>query len=151
MNYETLTGEEKPCYFIDLEWYEENNRSFHAFVQSRLCPSCQNRLKAKQDEGEPLESFFDPFMTIGDCCSRAPNFITPKLPLMETVFRIFLANGNQPLSAEEICQREKNERGEATAITLEALRRMLEKDRYYGLRVKEPESSVKDVETGESP
>ncbi|MBC7239451.1 MAG: hypothetical protein H5T71_05065, partial [Chloroflexi bacterium] len=36
------------------------------------------------------------------CCSKRPNYITPNMPIVEAVFRTFLANGNKPLSVNEL-------------------------------------------------
>lgn len=137
MNLGTLEEGEKiaPRYFIDLKWYEENNRSFLDLAQSRLCSACRDNLKAKQAKEKP----HDPIIAIRDCCSKAKDYIAPNLPLMETIFRIFLANGNQPLSLEEISQQLLEQYGKASSVTTpEILHRLLEKDRYYGLRLAEP-------------
>ncbi|GAI07324.1 unnamed protein product, partial [marine sediment metagenome] len=44
----------------------------------------------------------DLLTTIKDCCSKTPGFITDKLPILGSIFRLFLANGNQPLDVEEL-------------------------------------------------
>jgi hypothetical protein len=48
------------------------------------------------------------------------------------VFRTFLANGNQPLSLDEICQQLEEVR--SIKVSPENLRRIFDNDRYYGLR-----------------
>jgi hypothetical protein len=53
---------------------------------------------------------------------------------METVFRIFLANSNQPLTSEEIYQQLNKWRGENLGIDPGKLERLLTKDQFYGLR-----------------
>ena len=72
--------------------------------------------------------------TIRDCCSKTPGFITSKLPILESVFRLFLANGNQPLDLEEL---EKHLREQSSGYTshtsAEMLSRLLSHDQYYGL------------------
>ena len=77
------------------------------------------------DEGE------DPFDLIRDCCSKSGGFITPRLPILEAVFRLFLANGNQPMDLEQI--KEKLKGWHARATPPEAFERLLKSDRYYGL------------------
>ncbi|OGO04721.1 MAG: hypothetical protein A2Y60_03085 [Chloroflexi bacterium RBG_13_54_9] len=79
----------------------------------------------------------DPLALIRDCCSQASDFITPNLPVMEIVFRIFLANGNEPLTLEEIEERLEEKLAVADrlrTVPLETLQRMLDNDGYYGLR-----------------
>jgi len=38
-------------------------------------------------------------------CARQEDFVTQKTALVEAVFRLFLANGNQPMSAEDLSAR----------------------------------------------
>ncbi len=57
------------------------------------------------------------------------------LPDGSSVFRPFLANGNQPLDVEELGQRLNEWRGaDAYRTSSEVLPRILENERYYGLR-----------------
>lgn len=57
------------------------------------------------------------------------------MPILETIFRLFLANGNQPLDVEEI-GKQLNERRGAVAFRTspEILLHLLNSDRYYGLQ-----------------
>jgi hypothetical protein len=36
------------------------------------------------------------------CCSLKPGYITLDTPLLESIFRLFLSNGNKPLSVLEL-------------------------------------------------
>ena len=118
-----------PRWFIDLDWYQQNNRSFFVLAQSCLCPKCHERLK----EGEV--SAVDLLTATRDCCSKAPGFITDKLPVLESIFRLFLANGNQPLDLEEMGEQLMEWRGRnAYRTSTEVLSRLLKSDRRYGLR-----------------
>jgi len=113
---------------IDLDWFRQNNRSFSALAKSRLCPKCRKRLT-----GEVLA--VDLLTSIKDCCSRTPGFITGELPVLESVFRLFLANGNQPLDLEELGKQLSEWRGgDAYRASVEVLSRLLASDQYYGLR-----------------
>jgi len=77
----------------------------------------------------------DLLSTIKNCCSKTPGFITGELPILECVFRLFLANGNQPLNLEELGRQLSERRGGDTYRTsAEILPRLLESDQYYGLR-----------------
>ena len=72
---------------------------------------------------------------IKDCCSRAPGFIIHRLPILESLFRLFLANNNQPLDLEELGQQLNEWRGgDAYRTSTEVLSRLLSSDQYYGLR-----------------
>ena len=124
------TDQPSPRWFIDLDWYQQKNRSFLALVGS-LCPKCRERLGA----GEREISADDLLSTIKDCCSQSPGFITHRLPILESLFRLFLANNNQHLDLEELGQ-QLNERrgGDAYRTSAEVLSRLLSNDQYYGLR-----------------
>ena len=54
---------------------------------------------------------------------------------MESVFRLILANGNRPLELEELGNqlRERLD-GDTYRTSPEMLSRLLDNDRYYGLR-----------------
>ncbi len=119
----------KPSWFIDLDWYQQNNRSFFTLTESCLCPKCRERLK----EGEV--SAADLLSTIKDCCSKTPGFITGNIPILGSIFRLFLANGNQPLDLEELGKQLRGWLdGDTYRTSAEILSRLLVSDQYYGLR-----------------
>jgi hypothetical protein len=118
-------------WFIDLDWLEQNNRSFLALAQGCLCPKCRGRLEGSEKQF----SAPDLMTNIRDCCSKTPGFFTERLPVLESIFRLFLANGNQPLDSEELGRRLAERRGSAHQRTsVEVLSHLLGNDRYYGLR-----------------
>ena len=126
----TNTEQSRPRWFIDLDWLQQNSRSFSTLVQSYLCSKCRERLKVEKGE----ISADDLLLAIRDCCSKTSGFITDRLPILESIFRLLLANGNQPLDLEEL-ERRLSEwwGGEAYRISTEILSRLLENDQYYGL------------------
>jgi len=128
---ETNADQPKTRWFIDLDWYQQNNRSISALAQSYLCPNC-----AKQLSTEGKEKSADVLLsTIKDCCSHAPGFITDQLPILESVFRFFLASGNQPLDLEELGKQLSEWRaGDPYRTSPEILYRLFMNERYYGLR-----------------
>ncbi len=124
----TSTDQATRHWFIDLDWHQQSDRSFFALAQGCLCPKCQKRLKGEISVAALLT-------TIKDCCSKTPNFITGKLPILESIFRLFLTNGNQPLDLEELGRQLSEWRGGDTYRTsVEILSRLLGSDQYYGLR-----------------
>ena len=125
------TDQPKPRWFIDLDWYQQNNRSISALAKGYLCAKCHKQLSA---EGKEI-SESDLLSTIKDCCSHAPEFITGQLPILESIFRFFLANGNQPLTLAELGEQLSERRGGDTSRTSEEiLFRLLKNNQYYGLR-----------------
>jgi hypothetical protein len=123
------TSEEQLRYLIDLEWYKRQERSFAALATCRLCPASRKKEKTKS-EAVLLR-------VIKQCCSKRDDFITPNMPLLEMVFRLFLANGNESLNLEQIqeqLQKWLGDIGNGRDLSVPKLRRILDNDRYYGLR-----------------
>lgn len=123
---QTLSG-----WCIDLDWLEQNNRSFLALAQGCLCSKCSQRLEKRKEQFSPAELIAN----IRDCCSQAPQFFSDRAPVLESVFRVFLANGNQPLGLEDLSQRLAERRGgNPQHISTGVLSQLLKNERYYGLR-----------------
>jgi hypothetical protein len=60
-------------------------------------------------------------------CAQQPEFIAPHTALVDAIFRVFLANGNSPLSPQEL--------GERLGRPADTILRMLSGGRTYrGLR-----------------
>ena len=132
--------EKQPQYyfFIDMDWYRQQGRSFATLASSRLCPTSSKKEKTKT-EAVLLR-------VIKQCCSKRDGFITPNMPLLEMVFRIFLANGNQPLNLEQIQEQLQSWLGDSSSardFSVTKLQRILDNDRYYGLRPVATEEETK--------
>ncbi len=116
-------------YFIDLDWYQRQERSFATLAASRLCPTSRKKEKTKSEAAL--------LRIIKQCCSKRDGFITPNTPLLEMVFRLLLANGNQPLELgqmQEQLQKWLGDTNNAPDLSIPKLKRILDNDRYYGLR-----------------
>jgi hypothetical protein len=132
MNEEAKGPEQsKTRWFVALDWFPQNNRSISPLIQSRLCPGCARQIREK-GEAESLNAML---AKIRGCCSHAPDFINDRLPILESAFRLFLANGNKPLGLEELGRQLGELRGGDPYRTApETLLRLLKNDRYYGLQ-----------------
>lgn len=132
MNTEYKDSEkDKTLWFVDLDWYKSNNRSISALAIDCLCSKCRKRLKI--DKGEV--GITELVTAINDCCSNMPGYITKELPILESIFRLFLANKNRPLEIGVIKQKLGELRGgDAYQTSVELLYRLLQVDRYYGLK-----------------
>ena len=127
-NQETEVEQPLPRWFIDFDWFPRNDRSFSVIARGCLCSDCRQR--QAEESGEMAAA--DLMATIKDCCSQQPGFITSELPVLASLFRLVLANGNQPLDPAELSQR-LNEWRRGYPIAPETLNRLLENDRCYGL------------------
>ena len=130
MNKDNAAIDYEECWAIDLDWFQGNARSFTVLVEGALCQKCRTKLKADDHEIKPK----DILKTIKTCCSKSVDYITPSLPLHETIFRIFLANGNLPLTLREIGEQLNQWRGlDVYRTSVPVLSRLLKNDRHYGL------------------
>ena len=154
---DVVEAQERPAvsYYIDQGWYDQNNLSFHDLVLSRMCESCQARSAAGEEEEErhtvydsktrrasfqvrrvPFAS--NPIKRIREDCSSKKGYIVPDMPTMEAVFRIYLANGNQPMPLSHVREQLGDWCPDGQCrwlqLTDAQLERIVEMDRYYGIR-----------------
>src|SRR6476660_8804943 len=145
--------DEAPRYYIDTSWFDENGLSFNDIVQARLCESCRVRLGEEVEDRQPVfdrkagrMSFevrrvpygANPVRVIRECGSRKKIFTLPDMGTLEAIFRIYLANGNQPMPLSHV--REQLQEWcpgggcQWLLLTDEQMERVISKDTYYGLR-----------------
>lgn len=152
---------EEARYFIDQQWYDERGLSFSTVARARLCASCVGKLGTFTEERFPVVDpkskrvtfefrkvpyAANPLPIIRDCCSRSRDYITPETPLLEALFRVFLANGNQPMTPATLRDHLLTYLPEMAALRsdypVEMLERLLRNDRVYGLRQQELPTAV---------
>lgn len=113
------------------EWFPLNNRSLTAILQQHLCHECSRKFQT-EGKGSTPESLM---AAINSCCSHFPGFINENLPVLEGVFRLFLTNGNTPVTIEELSEQiNLTHGGNAYRYSPEALLRVLKADEYYGIQ-----------------
>ena len=118
---------------IDLNWLKTNKRSFSTLAGDALCAKCRKKLKADTTEVKPA----DLQKAVQSCCSKNNDFITASVPFQESIFRIFLANGNKPLTLEELGKQLTQRRGaDASRTSFAFLSRLMQNDDYYGIKAK---------------
>lgn len=139
-------------YHIDTDWYKQRHRSFEKMAQSRMCSSCQGKLGTEIEERVPtidqksgrvvfenrkVPYGSNPFVVLRDCCGKGKAFISDSTPILEAVFRLFLANANQPLTLEDIHQKLEETANYSQSghyVSTQLLKRLLDHDRQYGIR-----------------
>ncbi|MFO7918540.1 MAG: hypothetical protein R6V13_10720 [Anaerolineae bacterium] len=99
-------------FHIDLDWWENKGRDIRIHMRDVLCEECreeygENFLDLGEvdwvDEQTGEVERVDPLWhSIRTCCSSRSDYITPDTPIVDAVFRTFLANGNEPLSIQEL-------------------------------------------------
>lgn len=98
-------------FHIDFAWWKKNERDWHVYMRSLLCAEHQEAF-ANTEEGQtidwidpvtaevkPVEGVQNALMTH---CVKQPDFLTSQTALVEAVFRLFLTNGNSPMSSGEL-------------------------------------------------
>jgi len=105
---------ENTPFHIDYSWFEKNGQDINVLIQKYLTPEQQAQLT--NSEAEEVLDFVDEetgevhqmtrlMYFIRAMYANDPSFINPRLPLAELAFRVFLVNGNQPLTANELAAR----------------------------------------------
>ncbi len=98
-------------FHIDFDWWQKNERDWHVYLRSLLCPEHQE-VFANVQEGQMID-WVDPRTaevmsvdgiqhTLMSHCARRPDFVTEQTAIVEAVFRLFLTNDNLPMTAEEL-------------------------------------------------
>jgi hypothetical protein len=102
------------CFHIDFDWWSKNDRSWRVYLRSELCPEHQ---KAFEDISANEEvDWVDPETAevqrvdglqhvLITHCAKQPGFIPEHSTLVDAVFKIFLSNGNMPLTPIELSER----------------------------------------------
>jgi hypothetical protein len=117
-------------FHVDFDWWKQNENDWHVHLRSLLCP--EHREKLLDMPTGVMIDFVDPEtaevrqmdglqQVILTHCARQTEFVTGQTQLVEAVFRIFLSNGNSPLSATELAER-LNRPANTILITLSGAR-----------------------------
>ena len=100
-------------FHIDFNWWQDRDRDWRVFLQSLLCPEHQQIFAELPDDH--LVDFVDPVTAevqrvdglqhvLITHCAKKEGFISPHTTLVDAIFRIFLANGNAPMTPMELAQ-----------------------------------------------
>lgn len=99
---------------IDFEWWKGNDYSWKVILKDYLCEEHASFFSDHNDvefidiiNPETAEVTQSDAVTglIFSHCSHVDSFIPENAPLTESVFRLFLANRNKPLTPEEIASK----------------------------------------------
>lgn len=101
-------------FHIDFDWWKQSERDWHVFLRSLLCTEHQEAF-ASMEEGELID-WIDPETAevkavdgvqhaLMSHCAQLPDFVSERTAVVEAIFRTFLANGNIPMSADELGKR----------------------------------------------
>jgi hypothetical protein len=99
---------------IDTQWWDRADREMEVYLLGQLCPEHQ-KLYADLDT-KTVVDHVDPetgevkrvagiHHVLITHCAHQPDYLGPGTSLVNAVFRLFLANGNSPLTAAEMGER----------------------------------------------
>lgn len=101
-------------YHIDFDWWKNHDSNWRVFLFSYLCPEHQSLFSSR--DSNTMIDWIDPETaeihqvdglqsTLMDHCARLEGFYSGQTALVDAIFRVFLANGNSPLSPNELSVR----------------------------------------------
>ena len=101
-------------FHIDFDWWDRADRDLEIYLRSHLC--AMHRDAYADVDPTALVDHVDP--NTGEVtrvagiqhilishCAQESGYLTPQTSLVDAVFRVFLANGNTPLTPDELSQR----------------------------------------------
>lgn len=99
---------------VDFDWWKMQDRNWRNSLVSFMCPKHQE-LFAHVGDAQEMD-LVDPetgevsrgdglIQTLVEHCARQEDFITSNTPLVDSVFKVFLVNHNQPLDSIELADR----------------------------------------------
>jgi hypothetical protein len=101
-------------FHIDSAWWERSDREMEVYLLGQLCPE-HRAAYADMDAGSKIDVVDAETAEVRQVpgiqhtlithCARQPGYVTPQTALVNAVFRLFLANGNVPLTPREMEQR----------------------------------------------
>jgi hypothetical protein len=100
-------------FHIDYSWWERSSEDLRMYLLGHLLPEQRERLL--QSDEQRIVDYIDPetgevfqLDELGlaiQIAAEDPNFISPQTSLVDSIFRVFLANGNEPMTPRELSER----------------------------------------------
>ncbi|HOE35038.1 MAG: hypothetical protein GX415_00330 [Chloroflexi bacterium] len=101
----------KTKFHVDFEWWKSQDSNWKVYLQAFLCPEHQKLLAdySYTDQIDLIDSTtgevtrVDALLyTLTEHCAKQPDFLSGSSALVDSIFKIFLVNGNTPLNALEL-------------------------------------------------
>lgn len=100
-------------YHIDYDWWERTGEDLRTYLLSHLPPEQREKIASSGEnrvidfvEPETGEVYqLDELRAALQQAAKDPDFINSHIALVDCIFRVFIANGNQPLSPNELAER----------------------------------------------
>lgn len=100
-------------FHIDYSWWERGGEDLRTYMISHLPPEQRDRLSQSNEtqvvdyiDPDTAEVFqLDELGLLIQLAAKDPDFINPHTSLVDSIFRVFLANGNTPQSSKQLAER----------------------------------------------
>jgi len=99
-------------FHIDYDWWERKGMNIGVELKSHLCKEHQDAFGQEFDATEKIDWIDEATGEVRRVnglqhvmrvhCSKQPDYINENLSLIDSVFRVFLAQGNKPLNCKEL-------------------------------------------------
>lgn len=101
-------------YHIDFDWWKDHDSNWRVFLFSYLCPEHQAAFSGNvtnvmidwiDPETAEIHQVDGLQSTLMNHCAKLDGFYTEQTALVDAIFRVFLSNGNAPLTPIELSDR----------------------------------------------
>jgi hypothetical protein len=98
-------------FHIDFDWWKQHDNNWRVYLYSYLCPEHQGafsntgeeiRVDSVDPETAEIRTLDGLQHVLMSHCARQPEFVTSNTTLVDSVFRVLLANGNEPLTPRQL-------------------------------------------------
>ena len=103
----------KTKFHIDFNWWAQGSRNFHQALLDQMCDKCRALVDASPEvktmdwidpETAQVFTIDQLWHTIHVQCGPKSDFLADQLPLVSSIFRLFIVKNNTPLTPVEIEQ-----------------------------------------------
>lgn len=101
-------------FHIDYSWWERESRELRVYLLSHLCPEHRTQFESLAEtdivdwvdpETAEVERVDGLQHALRTHCAQQPGYVEEHTSLVDAIFRVFLANGNTPLTPMELAER----------------------------------------------
>ncbi len=101
-------------FHIDFDWWMQNDNNWRVYLHDCLCSEHQAKFSGYEEsewidwvdpETAEVQSVDGLQNVLITHCARQPDFLTSNTSLVDGVFRVFLADGNKPLTPQELAEK----------------------------------------------
>ena len=121
-------------YFINKDVIEGRGLDFVSIIKERRCNTCMVKAE-KENNKEGDATLQEELEAIAKCCATKGEFLSPYMPLKESLFRMMLKAANHPMSLIDLHWEITEELASPThpmALSIGHIKRILDRDYYYG-------------------